>query len=44
MYTILAGKPEKRRLLSRPRHGLEDIIKMDLEEIIGEDVDWINLV
>ena len=31
MYRVLVGKPEGRRLLGRPRHRWEDIIKMDLQ-------------
>jgi hypothetical protein len=30
VYRILVGKPEGKRLLVRPRHMLEDNIKMDL--------------
>jgi hypothetical protein len=32
-YKILAGKPEGKRALGRPRHRWEDNIKMDLREI-----------
>jgi hypothetical protein len=32
-YNILAGRPEGRRPLGRPRHRWEDNIKMDLTEI-----------
>jgi hypothetical protein len=28
-YSILMGKPERRRPFGRPRHGWEDNIKMD---------------
>jgi hypothetical protein len=31
------------RELGRPKHGWEDIIKMDLKETGCEDVDWILL-
>ena len=31
--TILAGKPEAKRPLGRPRHRWEDNIRMDLKEI-----------
>ena len=39
------GKPEGRRPLGRPRHRLEDNIKMDLREagLGGEGTDWIDL-
>ena len=33
MHKILVGKPEGKRQLGRPRHRLEDNIKMDLEEV-----------
>jgi hypothetical protein len=42
-YNILVGKPEGRRPLRRPRHRWEDNNRMDLWEIVFEDVEWINL-
>jgi len=33
VYTVLVGKPEGTRSLGRPRHGWEDNIKMDLQEV-----------
>ena len=33
MYRNLVGKPEGKRPFGRPRHGWEDNIKMDLEEV-----------
>jgi hypothetical protein len=33
VYRVLVGKPEGKRPLGRPRHGLEDNIKMDLQEV-----------
>jgi hypothetical protein len=41
-YNILAGRPEGKRQLGRPRHRWEDI-KMDLREIGFGDADWIHL-
>jgi hypothetical protein len=41
-YNILVGRPEGRRPLGRPRRRWEDKIKMDLREIVFEDVDWIH--
>jgi hypothetical protein len=38
-YRILVGK----RPLGRPRHRLEDYIKMDLREIGWGGMDWIDL-
>jgi hypothetical protein len=32
-YRILMGKPERKRLLGRPRRRWEDDIKIDLREI-----------
>jgi hypothetical protein len=40
---ILVGKPEEKRPLGRPRHRWEDSIRMDLKEIVWEDVDWMHL-
>jgi hypothetical protein len=41
-YRALVGKPDKRRLLEKPRRRGEDNIKMDLREV-GWGVDWIDL-
>ena len=40
---ILVGKPEGRRPLGRPRRSWEDNIKMDLQEVGSEGMDWIEL-
>jgi hypothetical protein len=40
---LLGQKPERRRLLGRPRRRLVDNIKMDLGEIGWGDMDWIGL-
>jgi hypothetical protein len=40
---ILMGKPEGKRLQGRIRRRWEDNIKMDLQEVGCEDVDWIEL-
>jgi hypothetical protein len=37
------GKPEGRRLLERPRRRWEENIKMDLQEVVCGDMDWIEL-
>jgi hypothetical protein len=42
-YRILAGKPEGKRPLRRPRDRWEDNITMDLKEIGWGDMDWIDL-
>jgi hypothetical protein len=43
VYRILVGKPEGKRPLGRPRVRWEDNIKMDLEEVGCEGMDWIEL-
>jgi hypothetical protein len=43
-YRALVGKPERTRLLARPKHRWEDNIKMDLQEVgWGGGMDWINV-
>jgi hypothetical protein len=37
------GKPEGKRPLGRPRRKWEDNIKMDLQEVDGSCVDWMEL-
>ena len=37
------GKPEGKRPLERTRRRLEDNIKMDLQEVGCEGMDWIDL-
>jgi hypothetical protein len=41
-YRILVGTSEGRRPLGRPRRRWEDNIKMDLQEVGWEGVDWID--
>jgi hypothetical protein len=41
-YRILVGKPEGKRL-GGPRRRWVDNIKMDLKEIGGDGMDWIDL-
>jgi hypothetical protein len=43
VYKVLAGKPEGKRPLGRPRRRWEDGIRMDLREIGWGSVDWIQL-
>jgi hypothetical protein len=40
---LLAGKPEGKRPLGRPRRGWLVNIRMDLGEVGWDDVDWIGL-
>jgi hypothetical protein len=42
-YKMLAGKPERKRLLGIPRHRWMDNIKMDLWDIGFGGVSWIHL-
>ena len=42
-YRVLVGKCEGKRPLGRPRRRWEDNIKMDLQEVVCEGVDWIEL-
>jgi hypothetical protein len=40
---VLVGKPGGKRPLGRPRRRWEDNIKMDLQEVRGGGMDWIEL-
>ena len=42
-YRVLVGKPEGMRPLGRPRCRWKDNIKMDLQEVGCEGMDWIDL-
>ena len=42
VHRVLVGKPEGKRPLGRPRHIWEDNIKMDLQEVGGSCVDWME--
>jgi hypothetical protein len=41
-YWVLVGKPEGKRPFGRSRRRWKDNVKMVLEEIRLEDVDWIH--
>jgi hypothetical protein len=43
LHWVLVGKPERRRLLGRPRRRWEDNIKMDLREVGWVGMEWIDL-
>jgi hypothetical protein len=43
MYRLLAGKPEGKRPLGRPRRRWMDNINTDLGETGWDGVDWIGL-
>ena len=42
-YGKSCGEPEGKRTLGRPRHRWEDNIKMDLQEVGCEGMDWISV-
>jgi hypothetical protein len=43
VYRVLFWRPERKRLLGRPRPSWEDNIKMDLREIWIDGANWIRL-
>ena len=43
VYRVLVGIPEGKRPLQRPRRRWEDNIKMDLQEVGCESMNWIEL-
>ena len=43
VYRVLAGKPEEKTPLGIPRHRRVDNIKMDVQEVGCEGMDWIEL-
>jgi hypothetical protein len=43
VYRVLVGKPDSKRPLGKPRRRWEDNIKMDLQEVGCEGMDWIEL-
>ena len=43
VFSVLVGKPEGKRPLGRPRRRWEDNIKVDLQEVRCENMDWIDL-
>jgi len=44
VYRVLVGKPEGKRTLGRPMNKWEENMKMDLQEVGCEGMDWIKLV
>jgi hypothetical protein len=42
-YKILVSESQEKRPLGRPRHRLEDNIKINLTEIGGKSVYWIQM-
>jgi hypothetical protein len=43
VYSVLVGRPKRKRPLGRPRHRWEDNIKMDFMENGIDGVSWIQL-
>jgi hypothetical protein len=43
VYRILAGNPEGKRPLGRPRRRWVDDIKIDLRKVGWDAMDWIDL-
>jgi hypothetical protein len=43
-YTVLVGRPERKRQVGRTRRRWEDNIKMDLQEVGWGGMDWIDPV
>jgi len=43
VYRVLVGKPEGKKPLGRPRRRWEDNIKVDLQEVGCEEMDWIDV-
>jgi hypothetical protein len=43
-YTVLAGKPKGKRPFGRHRHSWEFNMKMDLQEVEWEGMNWTDLV
>jgi hypothetical protein len=43
LYKVLVGKPEEKGPLVTPRRRWENGIRMDLREIVWEDVEWVQL-
>jgi len=43
VYRVLVGKPEGKRPLGRPMRRWEDNIKMGLQRVGCEGMDWIEL-
>ena len=43
VYRVLVGKPQENRPLGRPGRRWKDNIKMDLQEVESDGMDWIEL-
>jgi hypothetical protein len=43
VYMVFVGQPERKRELGRPRHRMQNNIKMDLQEVGYGGMDWTEL-
>jgi hypothetical protein len=43
VYRILAGRPEGKKRLGRPRRRCKDNIKLDIKDIGFDGTNWIQL-
>jgi hypothetical protein len=43
VYEVLVEKPEGKRLNGRPKRRWESNIKVDLQEVGGGSMDWIDV-
>jgi hypothetical protein len=43
MVRVEVGTSERKRALGRPRHSWDDNIKMDLEKVGCEGMEWIDM-
>jgi len=43
LYRVMLGKPDGKRPLGRPRHRWEGNIKMGIQEVRCEGMDWIDV-
>jgi hypothetical protein len=42
-YGVVVGKHDRKRPLGRPRSRWEDNIKIDLQEVGGRSMDWMDM-
>jgi hypothetical protein len=43
VYRVLVGKPEGKRPIGRPKRRWEDNIKMELQEVGCDGMDWVDM-
>ena len=43
VYRVLVGNPERNKPLGRPRRRWEENIKMDLQEVGSNGMEWIDV-